>query len=188
MRHYHLKKYAFLSIVLLLNGGITTLAHATTPQQPLGDLSQPIQIQSNQASFEQALQQATHEGNVILTQGSHELHADKLVLKKEPKGEMKVIIATGNPATFKGLIMNDPAPVTGSAKTIYYYPTKKLIVFEGNATFTHQQDKFKGPSLSYQLDTQSITAIASGNERPTVVIQPRQASDNKRTTVATHIR
>lgn len=146
----------------------------SAPQQPLGDLSLPIQVQSDQAAFEHALKQATHVGNVVLTQGNHKLLADKLVLKKDPKTDANIIIATGKPATFTGLMTNDPAPVNASANTIYYYPDQHLLVFEGNATITHEKDKFKGPSLSYQIDKQVITATASKQERPTIVIQPRQ--------------
>lgn len=167
-------KSTMVALFLSLSTAMLSVAHAA--QSPLGDLSLPIQIQSDHASFEHHLKQATHEGNVILKQGTHELHADKLVLKKDAKGEMDVFIATGKPATFTGLMTNDPNPVTASANTIYFYPHKKLIVFEGNATLVHQQDKFKGPTLSYQIDKQAITATANQGERPTIVIQPRQTS------------
>lgn len=162
-------KHTLIAAILLT---ITTSAH-TAAKQPLGDLSLPIHIQSDQASFEHAIKQATHQGNVVLTQGSHELHADKLVVKKEAN-DVNVLIATGKPATFKGLMMNDPNPVTASANTIYFYPDKKLIVFEGNATLTHEKDKFKGPSLSYHIEQQTIIATSTQQERPSIVIQPRR--------------
>ncbi|MBS0286213.1 MAG: lipopolysaccharide transport periplasmic protein LptA [Proteobacteria bacterium] len=140
---------------------------------PRLDRDTPIQIQSDKASFEQLNQQATHEGNVIMTQGAHVLHADKLTVKKDAKGELTVIKAFGGPATFTGNFADDPQPVYATAKIIYYYPDKQLIVLEGMATLDHHQDKFKGPMLSYQIDKQIVSASKQSNERPTITIHPR---------------
>ncbi len=140
---------------------------------PRFDNNAPIQIQSDSATFEQLSRQASHVGNVIMTQGPHVLHADKLSIKKDTKGNLTVIIATGTPATFTGTMESDPDPVFATAKVIYYYPDKQLIVLEGSATLDHQRDKFKGPMLSYQLDKQVVSATRKSQERPTITIQPR---------------
>ncbi|HRE30809.1 MAG TPA: lipopolysaccharide transport periplasmic protein LptA [Candidatus Berkiella sp.] len=137
------------------------------------DPTSPIQIQADSASFDQTKQEAIHTGNVVLTQGTHELHADTLTLKKDLKGQLNVITAVGNPATFNGRRQNDPNPVYATAKTIYYYPDKQLVVLEGSATIEHQQDKFRGPVLSYQLDKQIINATKQSDERPIITIHPR---------------
>lgn len=133
----------------------------------------PIQIQSDVASFEQRTHLATHEGNVVMTQGSNILHADKLSVKKDTKGLLTVLKAFGNPATFTGTFENDPKPVVATAKIIYYYPDKQLIVLEGAATLDHHEDKFKGPMLSYQIDKQIVSASKQSNERPVITIHPR---------------
>ena len=147
----------------------TPVIALTTPRL---NTQSPIQIQSDVASFEQRSQLATHEGNVVMTQGANILHSDKLTVKKD-KGQLTVIKATGNPATFTGTFENDPKPVLATAKTIYYYPDKQLIVLEGMATLDHHEDKFKGPMLSYQIDKQVVSAQKQSNERPTITIHPR---------------
>lgn len=144
---------------------------ATTPIKI--DPKTPIQIQADSASFDQGKQEAIHMGNVILIQGTHELHSDKLTIKKDAKGHLTVITAIGAPATFTGKRVNDPNPVYATAKTIYYYPDKQLLVLEGAATIDHQQDKFRGPMLSYQLDKQIINATKQSDERPIITINPR---------------
>lgn len=161
------------SIHLLLLSIICSPLHAAVKGL---NTQAPIQIQSDKAWVEQINQQATHEGNVILTQGTHELRADKLIIKKDAKGRLSVIEATGKPATFKGLMSKDPEPVFATARTILYYPDKQLVVFQGSATLEHRDDKFKGPILSYQLDKQIISATAQSNERPTITIAPRQST------------
>ncbi len=160
-----LKKSLVIVCILFFN-----TANALAPRF---DSNGPIQIQSDTATFEQLNRQATHIGNVIMTQGPHILHADKLTMKKDPKGNLTVIVATGAPATFTGMMDTDPDPVYATAKTIYYYPDKQLIVLEGSATFDHQQDKFKGPMLSYHLDKQVVSATRQSQERPTITIHPR---------------
>lgn len=137
------------------------------------DLTQPITIQSDTAAVEQLSHQATHSGNVIMTQGAHELRADTLTVKKDPKGGLTVITATGNPASFSGKRLDEPDPLVATAKTIYYYPDKQLVVLEGSATLEHQKDKFQGPSLSYNLDKQVISATSQSQDRPTVTLHPR---------------
>jgi lipopolysaccharide export system protein LptA len=156
--------------VIFLSLLITPALFAATPTI---DPSTPIHIQSDVASYEQVSQQATHEGNVVLIQGTHELHADKLTARKEPKTNFTLITAIGKPATFTGKVGTDPHPIYATAKTIYYYPDKQLIRLEGAATIDHQQDKFRGPVLSYQLDKQIVSATRLSNERPTLTIQPR---------------
>lgn len=149
----------------------TSVFAATTPIKI--DPKTPIEIQADSASFDQVKQEAIHMGNVILTQGMHELHSDKLTIKKDAKGHLAVITAIGAPATFTGKRLNDPNPVYATAKTIYYYPDKQLLVLEGSATIDHQQDKFRGPMLSYQLDKQIINATKQSDERPIITINPR---------------
>lgn len=165
MKH-HIKPLIFMLCLCALN------AYAT-PAPIKIDPTSPIQIQADSASFDQTKQEAVHTGNVILTQGTHELHADTLTLKKDLKGQLNVITAIGNPATFNGKRQNDPNPVYATAKTIYYYPDKQLVVLEGSATIEHQKDKFRGPVLSYQLDKQIINATKQSDERPIITIHPR---------------
>lgn len=132
----------------------------------------PIQITADNASYEH-MNHALYQGNVILTQGDHELRADKLDAKKDRDGFVTVITATGNPAHYNGKLTTNPSPVFATAKTIHYYPDKQLVVLEGEATLKHEQDTFHGPTLSYQLEKQIISAVSQKEERPTMIIYPQ---------------
>lgn len=149
------------------------LAHGHTNTKGAFASDQPITIQSDTAFVEQLKQQAVHEGNVVLTQGMHQLYADKLTIQKDAKGRLNVITATGNPARFSGKKENELEPLFATANIIYYYPDKQLVVLEGSATLEHQKDKFQGPSLHYQLDKQVISATSQSQDRPTVTLHPR---------------
>lgn len=134
----------------------------------------PVSIQSDFASIDQITRTATHEGNVVMKQGNHTLLADKLIIQKDDKGALSEITAHGKPATFHGqLVEKTKAPLHASAKVIHFYPAKQLIVLEGEATLTHQQDKFHGPTLSYQIDKQIVSATKRNEERPTIIFHPQ---------------
>lgn len=161
------------SLKLILFSMLAIFASSLFSHPAKLDPTQPIQIKSDTASVEQLSHQATYSGNVIMTQSSHELHADTITVKKDPKGHLTVITAIGNPATFTGKRVDDPEPLVATAKTIYYYPDKQLVVLEGLATLEHQKDKFQGPTLSYNLNKQVISATSQNQERPTVTLYPR---------------
>jgi len=167
MQHHKLNRLLLAMFSLCC----TSVFAAATPIKI--DPKTPIQIQADSATFDQGKQEAVHMGNVILTQGTHELHSERLTIKKDQKGRLTVITAIGTPATFSGKRQNDPNPVYATAKTIYYYPDKQLLVLEGAATLEHQQDKFRGPVLRYQLDKQIINATKQSDERPVITIHPR---------------
>lgn len=136
----------------------------------------PITIRADAASIEQLKHQATYTGNVIMTQGDHELRADTLTIQKDPHGRLHVITAHGNPAHFVGKRANDPEPLYATAKMIHYYPDKQLVVLEGSAALQYHHDKFEGPTLSYHFEKQVISASSHNQERPTVILQPREQS------------
>jgi len=174
-KHFFVVKVCFLPQkcnwlfgFLLLAFSVCLNAH---PEAVKSD--QPIQIQSDVASYEQLNHLAIHQGNVVLTQNERELRADKLTIQLTPQGRAQVITATGNPAKFSGKMKENVQPLYATAKTIYYYPEKQLVVLEGAATLMQDKDTFHGPSLSYQLDKQIITAAKQSDERPTLIIHPK---------------
>lgn len=143
---------------------------------PLEDQNTPIEIKSDLATFEHARQEATYEGHVEMIQGKNILHADKLVIKTEQDSQTQCFEAIGLPATYSGYLANDPEPFTATAQSIFYYPNKRLLIFKDDATLTYKQDKFKGPSLRYDLEKQTVHATSNGHARPTITIQPRRQS------------
>lgn len=133
----------------------------------------PIQIQSDNALLDQKSGQLIYQGTVIMTQGQNTLLSDKLTVKRDTRGSFEVILATGSPAKFDAIFENDPQPIHATAKTIYYYPEKQLLVLEGSATLDHEQDKFKGPLLRYELDKKVVSASSLNNQRPVITLYPR---------------
>lgn len=88
-----------LSLNLMLAGSL--LAASIPAFAVTGDTEQPIHIDSDQQSLDMQGNVVTFTGNVVMTQGTIKINADKVVVTR-PGGEQgkEVIDGYGNPATF----------------------------------------------------------------------------------------
>ena len=98
-----------------------------------GDTEQPIHIESDQQSLDMQGNVATFTGNVIVTQGSIKINADKVVVTR-PGGEQgkEIIDGYGNPATFYQM-QDNGKPVKGRASKMRYELQNDYVVLTGNA-------------------------------------------------------
>ncbi len=85
-----------------------------------GDTTQPIHINSAQQSLDMQANTVTFTGNVVVTQGTIEVKADKVVVTR-PQGAQgqEVIEAFGNPVTFFQM-QDNGKPVKGRAQKVRY--------------------------------------------------------------------
>lgn len=65
------------------------------------DTEQPLNVVSKEQVADFNSNKAIFLGNVVATQGSMELKADKAELLRNEQGELQEVIAYGKPATFK---------------------------------------------------------------------------------------
>ena len=69
------------------------------------DREQPIQIEADEAVRDERVGETRYEGNVVLTQGSLRITADRIAIRHDAKGA-DAILATGQPAR----LVQQPAP------------------------------------------------------------------------------
>ncbi len=151
---------------------VVTSSLLATPPQPDSEL--PVQITADHASFDHKLGVAVYLGNVKVNQGSRHLTANKLVIESD-NNRIKIMIATGNPATFRSQQNPNKPAGTGSAKVIKYYPQKDKVDLLYQAQLTQDGDTISGPRLSYNFVTEVLQGNSSARERTTVIIQPKRA-------------
>ena len=108
-----------------------------------------------------------YEGNVVLTQGSLRITADRIAIRHDAKGA-DAILATGQPATLIQQPTPEQAPVEASALRIEYRRSEDLVRLMDEAKI--KQDG------STSLAITSITLSASAqSKRP--VTRARAATD-----------
>ncbi len=160
---------------LCLISGICCLNNNLVAATPRPDSELPVQITAEHASFDHKLGVAIYLGNVQVYQGTRHLTANKLVIERDTSNRIKIMIATGNPATFSSQ-QNPTKPAgTGAAKVIKYYPQKDKVDLLYQAQLTQDGDTISGPRLSYNFVTEVLQGNSSPRERTTVILQPKRA-------------
>ncbi len=151
---------------------ITGFATAGSVHARSTDRNQPMNIASDQQSGsleENAVN--TWSGNVVITQGTLEIRANKADIQQRG-GEPVRAVLTGNQSILKQQ-MEDGSPMTAKADRIEYDMTTDVIVLIGNYTVTTQRGSTNGQRLTYDLKSGRIESGGQGNGRVTTTILPK---------------
>lgn len=141
------------------------------------DRDQPMRMEANQVSIDDARQISTFSGNVQLTQGTLSIQADTLVLVEEPDGS-KFGTATGKPASFRQKREGSEEVVEGHGERITYSTRSETIDLSGQARMKRGQDEVSGELITYNSRTEvfqarTLPGPAPDKARVRVIIQPR---------------
>ncbi|MFP1919864.1 lipopolysaccharide ABC transporter substrate-binding protein LptA [Lonsdalea quercina] len=142
-----------------------------------GDTDQPIHIDSDQQSLDMQGNVVTFTGNVIVTQGSIKVQADKVVVTR-PQGQQgrEVIEGFGNPATFYQM-QDNGKPVKGHSQKMRYELDKDNVILTGNAYLEQLDSNVKGDRITYLVKQQQMEAFSDKGKRVTTVLVPSQLQD-----------
>jgi len=91
------------------------------------DSAKPIEIEANRMSADDARRMNVFEGNVVVTRGTLNIRADRIVVRQDKEGN-QFATATGNPVRFRQ--RQDPKP-----------PEKEGVWLEGEAKRIELDDK-----------------------------------------------
>ena len=156
---------------LLLLG--MALAHAEQ-----ADSTKPIEIEANRMSADDARRMNVFEGNVIVTRGTLNIRADRIVVRQDAEGN-QYATATGNPVRFRQ--RQDPKPpekegvwMDGEAKRIELdEKSGKIELFE-EARVNRGGDEVKGNYILVDQRSDFFTVTPGrGEGRVRATIQPK---------------
>ena len=167
-----------LSLKLALAG---SLLAASLPAMALtGDTDQPIHIESDQQSLDMQGNIVTFTGNVVVTQGTIKINADKVVVTRpaDQKGK-EVIDGYGNPATFYQM-QDNGKPEKGHASKMHYELQNDFVVLTGNAYLEQLDSNIKGDKITYLVKEQKMQAFSDKGKRVTTVLVPSQIQDKSK--------
>lgn len=145
------------------------------------DRDKPINLESDTATVDDARKVSIYEGNVVLTQGTLQIRADKLLVKEDAEG-FQHGTAYGNPASFRQKREGYDEYIEGYALRIEYDQRKDLVQLFNQARMKRNQDEARGNYISYDGKTEFFqviggkeTATASNPRgRVRTVIQPKK--------------
>lgn len=142
-----------------------------------GDTDKPIHIDSDQQSLDMDSNVATFTGNVVVTQGTIKINADKVVVTR-PGGEQgkEVVEGFGKPATFYQM-QDNGKPVKGHANKMRYELQNDYVVLTGDAWLEQLDSNIKGDKITYLVKEQKMQAFSEKGKRVTTVLVPSQLQD-----------
>lgn len=144
------------------------------------DGDQPIIIDSNTATYDDAKAISTYTGAVNTVQGSVRVNSDKLVVYFI-KGEADKMVFTGNLAKFKQTPKEGEPDITGESLTGEFYPKKNLLVLIDKATVWQGGGIYSSDYIEYDLKTSLVKAgeKSAAGKRVHVVLQPKAKEQSK---------
>lgn len=158
------KSSLILSTLLI---SFASIALESDSEQPIhvSSVSQHVMMKDNRVVF---------QDDVLLTQGSIKLTADKLTVIQGQQSNQEIMIAEGNLATFYQT-QDDGKPLNAEANTIRYDVAKAQITLTGNAQVKQLKSQINGSTILYFMKTEELTVSNDGKEtRVTTVFLPAQ--------------
>jgi len=135
------------------------------------DKDQPIYVEADGVDLDDKKGLSTYKGNVVLTQGSIIIKADKVTVT-QIQGNKDHIEATGQPVTFQQQTEGKKGLFKGRAKKAEYTSDSETLYLTGDAVLTQGKDTFKSDKITYDRARAVVKAGASakGKQRVRVTI------------------
>jgi lipopolysaccharide export system protein LptA len=136
------------------------------------DRNQPMDIKSNTSDCNLTDDNGKCHlaGNVIIIQGTLEVHADTAdIFRKD--GDVERVILNGKQATMKQE-MDDGSPMDGVADNIDYTVSNDTVILTGNYRMTSPKGTNAGQRMVYNTKTGDMLGGGDGS-RVHTVIQPK---------------
>ena len=146
-----------LGILALLNF-ITIIGFSTNALAEAADRDKPINLEADSVKVDDAKQISTYSGNVILTQGTLIIRADKLIVREDSAG-FQHSTSTGNPTTFKQKREGKNEYMEGSAQRIEYDGRMDKVQLYTKAWVKRGEDIVHGEYISYDANAEYAEVI-----------------------------
>lgn len=151
------------------------------------DRDKPIDLEADSVKVDDAKQISTYAGNVILTQGTLVIHADKLIVREDKEG-FQHSTSLGNPTTFKQKLEGKNEFMQGSAQRIEYDGRMDKVQLYTKAWVKRGEDIVHGNYIMYDANAEYAEVIGGDTSgapgapagRVRAVIQPK----NKKASVS----
>lgn len=143
------------------------------------DSSKPIEVNADSAALDQKQGVNVFEGNVVITQGTMNLRADKTVTTRDASGRQK-LVATGNQVQFRQKLDGQADYVEGRAARVDYDSASNTVILSGKAVVTRGKDVVSGEQISYNTVTEvyQVKGQGAGSTAPkgrvTIILQPQE--------------
>lgn len=175
--------FGMTSVAFTINAQESAVS-VDTVQDAIDNITTDFQKQINANARDQALDGKNKTSlfidNVVITQGSLEIKADRVEADASEGNGKEVITAIGKPASYRQRL-EDGSMVMATANTIRYNVATRVISLEGNAEISQNQSKVSADSIKYDMTKEQILASTDkdSDNGVTTVISPGAFEENK---------
>ncbi len=135
------------------------------------DRNQPMDVQAdNTDAVMEDNSDSTLNGNVIITQGTLQIKADRAIIHRRD-GDIDKVTLTGSPVVMKQ-VNDNGEPMNAQAATIVYTLSSDLILLNGNVIIDQPRGSMRGENVKYDLKTGRLNGGGDGN-RVSMRIMPK---------------
>jgi len=140
------------------------------------DKEQPLEVEADNFHLDEAKQTTIYSGNVIITQGTMELLADKVTMYSL-EGKTEKMIAIGKIVKFKQQPDGDQGIIHGEAKRFEYLVNKDVLVLTNKATLLQDGNTFASDRIVYDSKRSIVKAgdQKTGAKRVKIILQPAKS-------------
>ena len=174
---------------LILIVGLSGLFLAQSVLAERADRNKPVYLEADRATVEdvnrkEASRVSIFTGNVVLTQGTMRISADKVIMKEDLNG-FRYATATGDLVSFRQKRDGLDEYVEGwSERAEYDSKTDKIELFR-QARLKRGSDEVQGDYISYDMNSEFFKVIGSKergveagpDKRVRITIQPKNKSE-----------
>lgn len=145
------------------------------------DRDKPVHLEADTVTLDDIRKISTYVGNVILSQGTLMLRADRIqVMQKD--GGLDSVVATGRPVAFRQKLDGKNEFIEGFAERIEYSGATSNVELIGQARLRRGDDELRGARISYNASTEFYRVegrpdAQSPAGRVRAVIRPKPQSE-----------
>lgn len=170
MNKHHLK--LLLTLLMLLTSNLV--------QAEKADRDKPIDLEADNMTVNDAKKTSVYTGDVVLTKGTLEIHADRLIVREDSEG-FQHSTSFGDPTTFRQKMEGKDEYIQGSGQRIEYDGRMDKVQIYDKAWVKRGEDIVHGDYIMYDASSEYAEVIGGPNaataENPKgrvhAVIQPK---------------
>ncbi len=148
------------------------------------DRDKPVHVESDTLRVDDVRKTAVYEGNVILTQGTLLLTADRIEVRQDERGFTSgLAVGTSKPVYFRQKQEGRDQYVEGTGNRLEYDARAETVKFIGAARLKRGEEEVRGNVITYDARSETYQAQGATPEgvpgRVRAIILPKKESGER---------
>lgn len=161
--------------------GLCAILLATPAHAEKADRDKPVNLEADTVTLDDIKKVSVYQGNVVLSQGTLMLRADRVQVTQN-EGGLDKVSATGRPVAFRQKVDGRDEYIEGFADRIEFDSVNGQLELIGRAQLRRGSDELRGAQISYNANTEFYKVIGQPDARTPsgrvrAIIHPKPRAD-----------